>query len=301
VESVRSNARASSPGLSVQPGDSFNDVAAKPGARSAKNTMVGGFAVSEASRRPEPAARKADSWPAMPSIPPEFEGAAEGEGTAAPGHESDDELENMPTDPPKSAQLGGAIWEAVPSVMNSQEPPPHDEAAELPALARPRTEELLALVQESAERVSTTAQIPMVSESMRTRISTHQAQYGDVRMAKLDPLVERSAWEQVVKELSSERDVTPQLTLLRAMAQRELLPDRDKGAVLLTREAIAALAEILQVPENSPTALLLAKRLLRRNRSPTATAPSKGVSAGMLFAGLAVGASVGWLITKLFL
>ncbi len=300
VESLRANGRASAPNLGVsQPA---NDVAPAPATtRVGKSTMVGGFAVGDAAREPAPAAAKKDSWPAMPSIPPELEGAADRE--AAPDAQASDEaLWDRPTDPPKSAQLGGAIWQAVPSVMSSEPPP--DQPSEFPPAplaGRPRSDDIAALVQESAERMSAAAEIPRMSESMRTRISKHQAQYADVRMAKLDPLVERSAWEQVVKELGDERDVTPTIQLLRAMAQRELMPDRDKKAAAVTREAIAALAEILGVPENSPTALLLAKRLLRRNRSPGAVAPSKGLSASVLLAGLAVGAGVGWLITKLFL
>ena len=71
VESVRTPARASTPGLiSSEPA---NDVAPRTGL--GKSTMVGGFDVPQAAPEPAPAAR-ADSWPAMPSNPPELEGAA---------------------------------------------------------------------------------------------------------------------------------------------------------------------------------------------------------------------------------
>ena len=296
MESVRGGVRTSTVNLG-EPREPANDVEPRPAARLGKSTMVGGFGVPESAHDSAPAA-KADSWPAMPSIPPELEGAADRDG-AADAQASDDVLDNMPTDPPRSSQLGGAIWQAVPSVIHS-EPPREKPSEPPPEPARPRTQDIAALVQESAERMSA-AEIPRISESMRTRISKHESQYGDTRLAKLDTLVERSAWEQVVKELGSERDQTPGIVLLRVLAQRELLPDRDKGAVALTREAISAIAQLLEVPESSPTALLLAKRLLRRNRSVGGTAPSKGLSAGVLLAGLAVGAGVGWLITKLFL
>jgi hypothetical protein len=293
VETLRGGRMSTPHGVS-QPSAPENDVVPQPSARAsvAKGTMMGGFGMPSMSD-PSLSREQPDSWPAMPSVPPELEGAAD-TGARERAAEADEALENMPTDPPKSAQLGGAIWQAVPSVMQSGEPPAHDEA---PARAR---QDISALVQESAERMGS-APLDRFSESMRARISTHEAQYGDVRLAKLDPLIERSAWEQVSRELASERDVTPVVGLLRVIAQRELLPDKDKRAPQLTREAIQMLSAILEVPESSPMALLLAKRLLRRNRAVTAVAPSKGLSAGVLLAGLAAGVGVGWLITRIFL
>jgi hypothetical protein len=333
VDSMRGpSARPSTPRVGSAPSPA-NDTG-QPRHSVAKATMVGGFALppmhesgalptrdpsapsparsslpSEA-RRPLSEPPEVGSWPPMPSVPPELAGTADASSVSATT--ADEALETMPTDPPRAA-AGGAIWDSMPSVMHSQQPEAAAPAGEsepessgfeaastgsrkgLPQ-AEPRISALLRDTESEVE--AEPANQPIGTQSMRARMSRLEAGYGDVRFAKLDPMVERSAWEQVAKELEG-KQLPPQLTLLQVMARRELVDD--KSAVALTREAIKAIALLLEVPETSPTALLLAKRLLRRNRAAPQGQPTKGLSFGVVLAGLTVGIGVGWLVTKIFL
>jgi hypothetical protein len=316
VDSLRGSSPRPPPRTSGGPVPA-NDVAEPPRAKVSKATMVGGFVappLAESGAMPtrgslpvqprKPLSEPPDvgSWPPMPSVPPELAGTADAKSASSAA--DDEELETMPTDPPRPS-AGGAIWEGLPSVMHSQQPEaegpaddPEDDGKPMQA-ARPAEPRLSALIRESeSEADAGPANQPIQSQSMRARMSRLEAGYGDVRFAKLDPMVERSAWEQVSKELEA-KDLPPTLQLLRVMARRELVDD--KSAVALTREAIKALAMLLEVPENSPTALLLAKRLLRRNRAPAQGRPSTGLSFGVVLMGLALGIGVGWLVTKIFL
>jgi hypothetical protein len=120
---------------------------------------------------------------------------------------------------------------------------------------------------------------------------------------KYEALVERNAWEQLNDELARERDLSPALRLLRVVAQRETLKGGDqKQTARLTQEAIAAVAQLLHVPEASPTALVIGKRLLRKNPGwAPKHAPNAGLSIGVLLAGISAGVGVGWLITTILL
>lgn len=118
-------------------------------------------------------------------------------------------------------------------------------------------------------------------------------------LARYEPLVERGAWDQLAQELAGETR-GPALTLLYAIARRETLDDR-KQAGSLTRETLTAVAELLGLPEGSPIALLLGKRLLRRNPWHGKRKASKGLSVGLMISGLCIGAGIGWLVTRVFM
>jgi hypothetical protein len=118
-------------------------------------------------------------------------------------------------------------------------------------------------------------------------------------LARYEPLVERGAWDQLAQELAAETR-GPALTLLYAIARRETLDDR-KQAAAMTQEALAAVAELLGVPQGSPIALLLGKRLLRKNPWHGKRKASAGLSVGLMIGGLCMGASIGWLVTKVFM
>jgi hypothetical protein len=131
----------------------------------------------------------------------------------------------------------------------------------------------------------------------------HSHSYGDQRVLKYEKLVERNAWEQLAEALAQEPDPSPALLLLRIVAEREMLKgDQKHEAARLAQQGISAMASILNLPEASPTALVLGKRLLRRNPGWTPRREaSTGLSLGLALGGVAIGAGIGWLITALLL
>jgi len=223
------------------------------------------------------------SWPPLPNVPHELEGAAEGGSRFR-----HDDLEDMPTAPPKRAPASrtppsGAIWGAVPPMIGAG---PADED-----VMRPHSDEPPAAVEQPAARDR-----DLVPEPHASR--TQNESYRDPELKRLEPLVERGAWENLAKELNAEPAHSAEYRLLRILAQRETLPSDDKAAGRLTQDAILALAELLGVPPSSATALMLAKRLLRRNPVWTQNQPATGMSIGVVIIGLLVGTGVGWLLTR---
>jgi hypothetical protein len=188
---------------------------------------------------------------------------------------------------------GGAIWSAMPPA--------------LPSLERPSEPSTPPPLPSRTGGAAPSSGIPTVP--LRTRPSLEELSRArgegqvDVRVLRVEPLVERGAWEQVLAELASDKELPPVLVLLRLIARRELQaatgPKKgsDDGG-----EAVAAMAAMVQISPRSPVALLLAKRLLRKNpgrlRDQEATT---GVSMGIVLAGIVLGAGLGLLVTQIFL
>jgi hypothetical protein len=277
-------------------------------------TLVGGVTIQEAlsghalTREPSvpPANDQREregraSWPPMPQVPNELAGSL-GE---APAHDHDAHAEAesgvrlnaSATEPPAKVSsttpaaaipVGGAIWQAMPSLVENpvamevigerESPLPHTPVPRArnsrPAGYRPSAAELEA---------------------------EHSHAYGDPRVLKYEKMVERNAWEQLAEALASEVDPSPALLLLRIIAERETLKSEHKQeAARLAQQGISTVARILNLPEGSPTALVLGKRLLRRNPGWTPKREaSAGLSVGLLLGGIATGAAIGWLITTL--
>ncbi len=200
---------------------------------------------------------------------------------------SDDDIYDAPTDPPQrtlvNAAPSGAAWSAGPSIAElardvaglnrySDEPPAFDELQEQPVSA-PR------------------ANSPVPAEA---------AQTADPELTKLEQLVARGAWEELAK-LGHDPERPALHRLMHVIALRETIPTDATGTGKLTQDAIVALAELLGLASSSPTALMLTKRLLRRNPVWTRAAPTTGVSAGIVIVGLLVGGGLGWLLTRFVL
>jgi hypothetical protein len=284
-----------------------------PGAGGFQQTLVG-ITVQEVlaarqSARPADATQEAAndqgrlgssaSWPPLPQVPTELVGAVEPEvptsglqvAESAPRAAS---AASVASSTPSVGMVGGAIWQAMPSVVDTAaalEPSPARADSTPPQLA-----------------LEPAAPSPRDSRPNAWRGSLGELEaaasaYGDPRLQKYEPLVQRTAWEQLHGELSREPELSPALELLRIIARRETLPnDERQAAAVLSQDAIATLARLLQIPEASPTALLLGKRLLRKNPgSMRERSPGTGLSASMLLAGIAVGAGIGWLVTRLIL
>jgi hypothetical protein len=132
----------------------------------------------------------------------------------------------------------------------------------------------------------------------------------DPRLPELETLFTSADWEGVVRKLGPPDQagrLPPNLGLLYALASKELTPPDDKAPskdsaqrdATANQIAIRCAAGLLGVAPDSPLALLLAKRLLRRN--PVAwqkrPAPSALVSVLIVGFGLFIGAGIGWLVS----
>jgi hypothetical protein len=282
-----------------------------PRERAFARTLVGGVTIQEAlagkavTVEPEPAAANDQqeegarvSWPPMPAVPNELEGSLSEPRSAAPDEAVDADAASgvrlhaasPPPEAPRASSgppavpAGGAIWQAMPSLVETPVAvslmTPHEEApARNTPDPRPRN------YRPSAAELE----------------AEHSHDYGDQRVLKYEKMVERNAWEQLAEALGHERDPSPALLLLRIVAEREMLKgDQKQEAARLAEQGISAMAKILNLPEASPTALVLGKRLLRRNPGwvPKHDA-STGLSIGLLLVGVAAGGAIGWLLTAL--
>jgi hypothetical protein len=287
-----------------------------PRERAFARTLVGGVTLQEAlagrELSPEPEVandqQRSDAhtpWGSLPQVPQELHGSVEDEQDPLPsqrplqtgsirpeeafGATPTSQTKKVSSKPPAVPQ-GAAIWEALPTVAETREkapsaPPPAQQAA----------------VETDPPRSSK----PVLGyrASVAELNADFRGAYADDRLLQYEGLVERNAWEQLSDELAREANPSPALRLLRIVAQRETAKgDQKQAAARLTQEAIAAVAELLRVPEASPTALVLGKRLLRKNPGwLPKRQPNAGLSLSVLLGGIAAGAGVGWLVTTLLL
>jgi hypothetical protein len=289
-----------------------------PKERAFARTLVGGVTIQEAlagaalnvdvgtlaaNDQGEESARL--GWPSLPQVPNELDGSLVDPPSAAaePPLDADTptgvrssasvapaknasvtpSAEKISSGPP-AVPAGGAIWQAMPSLVDTP------VAVEMVA---PRDSAPLI----KAPNGRAAAYRPSAAELE----AEHSHSYGDLRVLKYEKMVERNAWDQLAEALGQERDPSPALLLLRIVAERETLKgDQKQEAAALAQEGISAMAKILNLPEASPTALVLGKRMLRRNPGWAPKRPaSTGLSIGLALGGVGIGATVGWLITTL--
>ncbi len=123
----------------------------------------------------------------------------------------------------------------------------------------------------------------------------------DPRIAELEAALATSDWDHVISALGppdAAGNLPPNLGLIYAVAMKEKERGDQSGAEL-TELAIRCSAGLFGVEPTSPIALVLAKRLLRKN--PVAwqkkPAPPPTVSILIIVIGLIVGGAIGWLIS----
>lgn len=119
----------------------------------------------------------------------------------------------------------------------------------------------------------------------------------DPRVASIEKLMARGAWGEVASTLGEpDAEMPPLLRLVWAVARKEAgtgPKERSPDGI-----AIEATAQLLGLERDSPMALVIAKRLLRRRAWAETPAPKPWLSVTLLLLGLAVGASVGWMIVR---
>jgi hypothetical protein len=183
----------------------------------------------------------------------------------------------------------GAIWHALPPALNGDAATPHNDA-------QPPAAPLSAPSQEIPT-------VPLRSRPPPDFLGPRANRSADARLLRIEPLVARSAWDQVLVELTHERELTPLLTLIRLIARREIDPSSDAQARhAAAHEATSAVATLLGVTDESPLALVVAKRLLRKNpRDLRSRHASTGVSVGIIVAGVVIGVGLGFVLTRILL
>lgn len=123
----------------------------------------------------------------------------------------------------------------------------------------------------------------------------------DPRLSALEPLLARGAWSDILGMLGPKDKVgflPPTLGLIYAVAEREVGPA--ESATAANEMAIRCVAGLLGVSATSEIALVLGKRLVRKNPAAwrARPAPPARVSIPIVIVGLLLGAAVGAYLAK---
>jgi hypothetical protein len=118
-------------------------------------------------------------------------------------------------------------------------------------------------------------------------------------LGSVEPLVQQNRWDEIVTTLGPSaraEKLPPALALIYAMALAETAGSRSTSDANLI--AIRSVATLLAVPTESSTALMVAKRVMRRNpiawrRRPAPRAP---IRMALVIVALALGIVSGWLV-----
>ncbi len=117
--------------------------------------------------------------------------------------------------------------------------------------------------------------------------------------AELDPLVRQGRWHEVATRIEqlhpTGTDMPAGIALLYSIALKEAPPTPARAAQLAQsdRLAVRAMGELLGVAEESASALVIAKRTLRKRPLEWQKEPPRRVSITLMLAALFVGAGVG--------
>ena len=140
---------------------------------------------------------------------------------------------------------------------------------------------------------------PPVQEEPRSKPARSQVTNVDPRIVELEPLVRAGDWAAVARTLGPDDaagKLPPNLGLVYALARKEKEGALDKGTAS-TELAMRCTAGLLGVAPDSEIALVIAKRLIRKN--PVAfrerAAPPASITAIILVVALVVGSAIGWL------
>lgn len=121
----------------------------------------------------------------------------------------------------------------------------------------------------------------------------------DPRLGAIEKQLDANDWRGIAAEygtLEAIAALPPNLALIAALARHEAMPEGDHNSVLL---AVRCLASLLGVPEESPLARVIARRMMRKNpvRFRDRKAPKTRTSIGIMVATLVYGLIIGWLLS----
>lgn len=161
-------------------------------------------------------------------------------------------------------------------------------------VAKPRTK---ALAREEESEPPPPAEEDAETTPFVPASSSATAKSSDPRHGPLEKLLDANDWKTIGTELGPMAELgklPPNLGLVAAVAHNENAKDGDPEAVLA---AVRCMAAVLGVPEESPIARVLARRMLRKNpvRIRDRQAPPARTSLLIVVATLVLGGGVGWL------
>jgi len=160
----------------------------------------------------------------------------------------------------------------------------------------------------SSVNPQTPRDVGCLSESSPPTAATeHSSGHGskgsaDLTIESLEPLLSAGDWQRITALLGPTEkasQLSPALALVYALAKHET-PSEPQGETDIRELAIRSVGSLLAVDPSSATAVLFAKRLLRRTpqswkRRP---APRATVSMAILGAALTIGTMSGWLLSS---
>ena len=123
----------------------------------------------------------------------------------------------------------------------------------------------------------------------------------DPRLEAIEPLLASSRWEEICARLGPPDQagkLPPTLGLIYALARREMAGEA--GSTQANELAIRCMAGLFGVPAESSTALVLGKRLLRRNPAAwrSTPAPPAKISTLIILVAIVLGCAVGWYFSR---
>lgn len=202
---------------------------------------------------------------------------------------------------------------AVPSEPPAAPAPPAPSWAGEHALATPGEVAIAEVPLPSPDRAADELAAPISTrDAERPRAAAPQGPHAahaftnvDPRLEAIEPAISAGDWASIVKQLGTDDEagrLPPNLGLLYALARKEAEHDdaTAKRGSELTQLAIRCMAGMFGVPEQSPIALVLAKRLLRKNPVSWQQRPAPPAKVSVLFIALAIaiGSGVGWAISQ---
>lgn len=121
----------------------------------------------------------------------------------------------------------------------------------------------------------------------------------DSRIAAMEMHIDANNWKGVAEILGGPAEfekLPPGLMLVAALACSESSAEGSTAAITAAGKAVA---HLLDVPETSPLARVISRRLLRKNpvRLRDREAPNGKVTSFILFGTILLGAGIGWLAT----
>jgi hypothetical protein len=191
-----------------------------------------------------------------------------------------------PSDPPTSGNIESE--RAPPPAMNVQ--PPSSDAQPPAQTPEPEIAPPIA-----AAATSRPADPPRAREAARVVTSA------DPRIEAVETALASGDWKKVAKELGPVEKagaLPPNLGLICAVAHHE--SSSDEGSTGANEVAIRCAAAIFGVPPNSALAVMLAKRLMRKNPVTWRHRPAPPARISILIVAitLAVGGGIGWLLSS---